>query len=586
MRVHRVVSCVFVACLTLAAPAAAQLPAGTPLPATLPDADAAGTPAPISLAYLEGRADHVRRDGVQPAQAPDLLEEEDRLVTTEGHAELVVDDGSVVHVDRVSDVRVDLGVRLRIVRGRVRVYTAPDIDALYLASPAGPVRLAADGVYDLAAADLDGETVIAVVAGHAALLSGDTETPIGADDILRVDPRDPRPRWERGTPRDPFTDWSDQRLRTMTSARHAALPPPVQPWAADLAVHGQWSTMAPYGPVWFPAAGPAWRPYQMGAWRFTRYGWTWIDQQRWAWPVHHYGRWGHHAARGWFWIPQRAWGPAWVSWAVAADHVAWSPLGWDRRPLVDFAVGARLGPAGLFASTWSILPRHAFGRRGWIDRDLTDPRYLPGPVLGGFVSQMIGPRGPAGPGDRFAARPGRRALPPASRPPSRGVGGPPIAYQPPPAAVPREESTPSAPPRRRPMDAPPIDPGLPAPGVREREWAPVPVDGTYAAPAIPRRAPREQRPVGAPVRVPRGEAPPATPPPAAPVAPAPPASSPGWVRPRPAPSGTSEPHGAGADARPRRAEPSEGAAARGERRGGDAAGGQGANGQGGARRRR
>ena len=387
------------ACLALAAPAAAQPSPGTPFSTAPAAPDNAETPAPLSLAWVDGRVDLVRPDGVQAARAPDLLEEDDRLVTTDGRAELVIDDGSVVHVDRASDVRVDLGVRLRLVRGRMRVHTPPDVEALYVASPAGPVRLAAAGVYDLAAADLDGDTVIAVVTGHAALLTGDTETPVGADDILRVDPRDPRPRWERGTPRDAFVDWSDRRLLTATSARHAALPPPVQPWAADLAANGQWSTMAPFGPVWFPSAGPAWRPYQMGAWRFTRYGWTWIDAQRWAWPVHHYGRWGHHAARGWYWIPHREWGPAWVGWAVGADHVAWSPLGWDRRPLVEFSAGARLGPDGLFGSTWSILPRHAFGRRGWIDRDLTDPRYLPGPVLGGFVSQMIGPRGPAGPGD-------------------------------------------------------------------------------------------------------------------------------------------------------------------------------------------
>ena len=126
--------------------------------------------------------------------------------------------------------------------------------------------------------------------------------------------------------------------------------------------------MAPYGPVWFPSAGPSWRPYQYGSWRFTRYGWTWIDVDRWAWPVHHYGRWGHHDARGWYWLPQRTWGPAWVGWAVAADHVAWSPLGWNRRPLVDFSIGARRGPVGLFASSWSILPRQAFGRRGPIYR--------------------------------------------------------------------------------------------------------------------------------------------------------------------------------------------------------------------------
>ena len=567
MRAHRFASVVFVAFLALAAPAAAQPSAGAPFPGARPETDAPGAPAPLSLAWIDGRVDHVRPDGVQPAQAPDLLEEDDRLVTTDGRAELVLDDGSVVHIDRVSDVRVDPGVRLRLVRGRLRVHTPPDIDALVLASPAGPLRLAAAGVYDIAAADLDGDTVIAVVAGHAALITGDTETPIGTDDILRVDPRDPRPRWERGTPRDAFAEWSDRRLHAAVSARHAALPPPVQPWAAELAANGQWSTVAPYGPVWFPAAGPAWRPYQMGTWRFTRYGWTWIDRQRWAWPVHHYGRWGQHPARGWYWIPHRAWGPAWVGWAVAADHVAWSPLGWDRRPLVNFSVAARLGPGGPLASTWSVLPRHVFGRRGWIDRDLTDPRYLPGPVLGGFVSQMIGPRGPAGPDDRFATRPGRRARP-GPRPSSRGTVVPPIAYQPPapPAAVPRQETAPYAPPRRRPMDAPPIDPAAAA-GAPERGWAPGPAEGTSVlpAPARPRPAPREQAPVGAPVRVPRVEAPAATPP-----APSAPASSRRSARASAAGAGSS----GGTAAEPR------------GRRGGDGAGGHSSGGQGGPRRRR
>ena len=459
MRSYRFASFALAASLMVATPAAAQFPVDTPLAGD--PHGALERPAPVSLAYVDGRVDLVRPDGVQAAEAPDLLQEDDRLVTAEGRAELVLDDGSVAHVDRLSDVRIDLGVRLRLVSGRLVVHTPPDIDALYVSTPAGPVRLAARGVYDLTADDLRGDTVIAVREGHAALEVGDTETPVGADDVLQVDPRDLKPRWARGTQRDAFLDWSDRRLRLVTADRHAALPGPLQPWAADLAAHGQWSTLPTYGAVWFPSAGPSWRPYQYGSWRYTRYGWTWIDTDRWAWPVHHYGRWGHHASRGWYWMPHRAWGPAWVGWAVAADHVAWSPLGWDRRPLVDFSVGARLGPVGLFASSWSILPRHAFGRRGPIYRDLQDPRYLAGPVLGGFVSQMIGPRGPAGPGDRFAVRPGYRVTPSTSRPVRRGgVSEPPIAYQPRQAEPARGERSPDAPVRRRPMDAPPVDPAV------------------------------------------------------------------------------------------------------------------------------
>ncbi len=507
MRSRRFASFAVMACLLLATSARAQFPVDQAPPAEPPET--LDVPAPVNLSYVDGRVDLVRPDGVQAAQAPDLLEEDDRLVTAEGRAELVLADGSVAHVDRQSDVRIDLGVRLRLVSGRLIIHTPPDIEALYVSTPAGPVRLAARGIYDLSADDLRGDTTIAVREGHAALVAGDSETPIGADDVLLVDPRDRRPRWARGAPRDAFADWAERRLGTTMTARRPALPAAIQPWAADLEANGQWSTLAPYGPVWFPSAGPSWRPYQYGSWRFTRYGWTWIDADRWAWPVHHYGRWGHHDARGWYWIPHRAWGPAWVGWAVAADHVAWSPLGWNRRPLVDFSFGARRGAVGLFASSWSILPRHAFGTRGPIYRDLQDPRYLSGPVLGGFVSQMVGPRGPAGAGDRFAVRPGQRATPYVPRPSYRQPG-PPIAYQPRTGEPVRGERPPETSPRpRRPGDAPPpVDPMPGAASGRGAERSSTPGGSMPGEAARSRREPREVAPVGAPVRQPRTEAPP------------------------------------------------------------------------------
>lgn len=575
-----------VACLLLASPASAQFPIP---PADQPDAPETGepiAPPPISLSYVDGRVDLVRPDGVQAAQAPDLLEEDDRLVTVEGRAELVLDDGSVAHVDRQSDLRIDLGVRLRLVSGRLLVHTPPSVDALVVSTPAGPVRLAARGTYDLAAADLRGETVIAVREGHAALTAGDREIPIAADDVLHIDPRELQPRWTRGLAPDAFVDWSRRRLTASTTTQYAALPPPVQPWAADLAAHGQWSSLDPYGAVWFPAIGPSWRPYQYGSWRYTRYGWTWIDADRWAWPVHHYGRWGHHAARGWYWIPHRVWGPAWVGWAVAADHVAWSPLGWNRRPLVDFSVGVRLGPVGLFASSWSILPRHAFGRRGPIYRDLQDPRHLPGPVLGGFVSQMIGPRGPAGYGDRFAARPGPRGTPFTPRPSYRA--GPPASPRPRPLAeTPREDRPVEVPYARRPMDAPPPRDPVTGPGVRGREWPSAPGAPPPGDRARPRREADGVAPPGAPLRRPGAERAPESAPPAR-------VGSREFAGPRRAPSSGGDSSGA-REARPRngverRTPQNESGARASGSRGGDRAGTDGssgaAGGQGGVRRRR
>ena len=371
-----------------------------------PDADAP----PITVVFVEGRVETARASGIQPAQAPDLLGDDDRLVTADGRAELAYGDGSLVHIDRDTDMRVDSAGRLRLVRGRVVVHTPRDSDAVEIATPAGLVRMEPDGEYDLSARDLDGDAVIAAIHGRAVFEDGDREIPIAADDELRLDPRDRQPRWARVGPPDVFRHWAASRVAATTrAAREHGLPAALAAYASQFAEHGQWTAMAPYGPVWVPSAPVGWRPYLNGSWRFTRYGWTWIDSDPWAWPVHHFGRWGRHEARGWFWIPQRTWGPAWVGWAIAADHVGWSPLGWDARPVVDFFVGTRLGPIDIWASSWSILPRHAFGARGPVFGHLEDPRRLPGPVLGGFVSQMIGPRGPAGYGDYFAARPGRRS---------------------------------------------------------------------------------------------------------------------------------------------------------------------------------
>ena len=383
-------------------------------PASEPDA-----PPPLTVVLVEGRVDMVRVTGVLPARAPDLFEEEDRLVTADGRVELTAADGTIVHLDRETDARVDLGVRLRLVRGRLLVHTPRDGDPFEVATPAGIVRMEPDGEYDLAAADLDGDTVIAAVHGRAVFQDGDQDLPIAADDELRIDPRDRRARWARVAPPDVFRHWAGARVAAMmTAARGHDLPAALAPYAQQFDDHGEWSSIEPYGEVWIPRAAPDWRPYVDGSWRYSRYGWTWMDSDPWAWPVHHFGRWGRHDRRGWFWIPQRTWGPAWVGWAVGADHVAWSPLGWDARPVVDFFGGARVGPIDVWASSWSILPRRSFGSRERVFGQLEDPRRLSGPVLGGFVSQLVGPRGPAGAYDRYAVRPGRRAWPGSGPAPS------------------------------------------------------------------------------------------------------------------------------------------------------------------------
>ncbi len=364
----------------------------------------AALPPPVTLSHAEGRVDVARASGVAPAQAPDLLDDGDGLLTADGRAELVFADGSLVHVDRDSDVHIENGARLRLVRGRVLVRTTPASSPLDLATPVGVVRFAPRGDYEIAVRDLDGATVIAARTGHATLTQADRDVPIAADDELWLDPRGGEPRWTRvGTRRDAFIDWAEARVAEMrTSSSSQPLPVELTAYAPALEEYGQWDTLPVYGAAWFPRVGVGWRPYAHGSWRHTRHGWTWIDQHRWGWPVHHYGRWGRHPSRGWYWMPHRTWGPAWVGWAVQADYVGWAPLGWNSMPVVDFFVGGRVGPVDAWAGCWSVIPRGAFGLHGPVGPYFADLRHLPGPVLGGFVQQRHSPRGPGGwaPGPR------------------------------------------------------------------------------------------------------------------------------------------------------------------------------------------
>ncbi len=406
---------------------AAVLPliAWVPPLALAQDSPPSSLPPPLTIAYVEGRADIARIDGVTAAQAPDILEDGDRFITGEGRAELVYADGSLVHVDRGSDLRIDRE-RLGIVRGRIVVRTSAVAEPLDVTTPVGMVRLEPRGEYQITARDLDGVSVVAAIAGRATLALASSDVLIAAGDEVLVDPRGLEPRWSRaGARRDGFSDWASRRVSDMAYAqRSQPLPVELTAYAPTFASYGSWDTLPTYGPVWFPRVAAGWRPYGHGSWRHTRYGWTWIDLHPWGWPVHHYGRWGHHPSRGWYWMPRRAWGPAWVGWAVEANYIGWAPLGWNSRPVVDFFVGARVGPFGVWAGSWSVVPRRVFGGHGPVGRHFADVRRLPGPVLGGFVVQGHAPRGPGGWERRVARAPGYGRPTPAPRLPGDLNGRP------------------------------------------------------------------------------------------------------------------------------------------------------------------
>jgi hypothetical protein len=104
--------------------------------------------------------------------------------------------------------------------------------------------------------------------------------------------------------------------------------PTLDQFKEALTPYGRWIQTPEYGLVWVPRdVTPEWRPYSNGQWEYDEQGWTFVASEPWGWAPFHYGRWFYEPRFGWAWVPGYRWAPAWVTWRLGADVVAWAPLG-------------------------------------------------------------------------------------------------------------------------------------------------------------------------------------------------------------------------------------------------------------------
>ncbi len=141
---------------------------------------------------------------------------------------------------------------------------------------------------------------------------------------------------------DSFDQWSAQRDGIYARSRSRQYVSPYVPGYYDLDQYGSWSTVAAYGPVWYPSGIPGgWCPYRYGRWAWVDpWGWTWVDNEPWGFAPFHYGRWVQIGPR-WGWLPgpiavAPVYGPAFVGFIggagfsigfAAGGVAAWFPLG-------------------------------------------------------------------------------------------------------------------------------------------------------------------------------------------------------------------------------------------------------------------
>jgi hypothetical protein len=393
---------------------------------------------PPHLSVLEGAADLERGPDREPAVPNTPLEIGDRLRTHAGRAEVLLGDGSAVHLDERTAIDINGDALVRLLEGRIIVLAEQGAaGTLQIDAAPASVRVLSSGEVRLALVDDGGALAleVGVVRGLVDVegAGGQVSVRAGQHVLVREHELPTYPAPFNSARVDAFVAWSqgltDMRRGT-TSAEY--LPPDVQAYGPTFDRHGHWSYEAQYGYVWYPRVAAGWRPYHHGRWRHSpRFGWSFIGYDPWGWATYHYGRWGISRAGAWFWIPKRGWGAAWVHWAVAPGYVGWCPLGFDNRPVLAF-----WGHRGLRVRhnpwrAWSVVPLDAFRHGRRIHRVRFDPHALVRRGGPQFVLQDAAPRvavprragvtpeyritGPSATADRAVRRPGATALDTAGR---------------------------------------------------------------------------------------------------------------------------------------------------------------------------
>jgi hypothetical protein len=364
---------------------------------------AQSAPPPPHLSVLDGRAVLTRGQDREDASANTPLSLGDRLATEDGRAEVLMGDGSALHLDASTTVDLNGDAVVRLMHGRliVRAQTTA-ANRLQIDTAAASVRPVTAAEIHIAVVEDSGvpTTRVAVVRGDVDVETehGRVELGPGQQTYVREGEAPARPLPFNSARADAFVRWSEQLVdgrRASTSAQY--LPTEVRVYGSTFDQYGSWSYAAPYGYVWYPRVAATWRPYHHGRWRYgVGFGWTFVGYDPWGWATHHYGRWGLSAGGSWYWIPSSGWGAAWVHWAVAPGYVSWCPLGWNNRPVLGWGYGYGPRPAHYGYGyghwrAWSVVPLNTFRVGAPVHHQPFDARPFTGPRPPAFVLQPTPP---------------------------------------------------------------------------------------------------------------------------------------------------------------------------------------------------
>jgi uncharacterized protein DUF6600/FecR-like protein len=267
-----------------------------------------------------------------------LMEGDQVWVPEGGRAELQLNTGSVIRLDRNSSLQI-----LSVDRDSSQFYLSQGHAYLFYDNPRGSVIQvdtpdASTHAYERAIfrIDLSEEyqtTDVAVYRGYVEAENRIGTMRINAGDMLTVG-RDTNGEVAPMGPPDEWETWNKERNDWLLAGREASpppLPPELRAYSSDFDTGGRWVEVPDYGNCWIPTAvGPDWAPYRYGRWVWMGGDYVWISDEPWGWAPYHYGRWAFVDNVGWCWVPPVAgaifWSPGYVGWVRTGDYVAWVPL--------------------------------------------------------------------------------------------------------------------------------------------------------------------------------------------------------------------------------------------------------------------
>src|SRR2546423_2638761 len=484
----------------------------------------------VRLSYAEGQVQIAHRDGIGYENATMNLPvvEGDQLRTSDGRAEIELEDGSIVRVvtdsqttfaalgrytDGVTITEVDLD------QGEAEFkVTAHDDSSFRVNAAQRVITLRHSGRFRVTTLNSDPLEVV-VWKGEVSVSDKDTtqEVRVKKEETFALDALDAgRYDLEKVAQADDLDQWSlrrDEYLSTYAANRASYAQSPYQYGLNDLNYYGQYVNVPGYGYCWQPyGINVGWDPYANGYWTYSpAYGYVWVSAYPWGWMPYRYGRWAFVSGYGWVWQPGY-----WHTWNPTPR--IWNPPSGFRAPAPPPVPARTATSPAPPADAWPSRPAGRFSgtsaQRTVNTNDVQSPANAPVRMEGGPVRRTI---------NQDDVQPAYSGRPASAERPAAGSGATgstntaaPVREDP---RVPERDDAPAmkherpvetfhpAPPAQRATPRPTVAPPPPATMRTDR-----PAETFHASPPV--QQPHVAPPPPAPAQV-SHPAPPPTPPPAA-----------------------------------------------------------------------